>query len=140
MKERLSSEVSAEVQRRAEDRCEYCLIPIESTYFGGEVDHIISRKHGGTDDLSNLAFACMPCNRYKGTDVGSISHASKQLTRFYNPRTDTWSEHFRLRHDGVIAPLTEIGEVTVSIFRSNDEERLVERKMLIELGAFNVPE
>src|SRR5690606_10781461 len=112
MKERITGEAAAEVERRAGNRCAYCLIPIGATYFGCEVDHIISKKHGGSDDLSNLALACLPCNRYKGTDIGSVS-ASGYLSRFFNPRTDIWSTHFRIRRDGVISPVTEIGEVTI---------------------------
>jgi len=136
MKGRITGEAAAEVERRAGVRCEYCLIPVAATYFGCEVDHIISRKHGGSDELSNLALACMPCNRYKGTDIGSIS-ASQNLTRFFNPRNDVWSMHFRLRQDGVISPVTEIGEVTIGIFRMNDEERVAERRLLIGLGEFS---
>jgi hypothetical protein len=29
------------VSTRAENRCEYCLIDIADTFFGGEVDHIV---------------------------------------------------------------------------------------------------
>jgi 5-methylcytosine-specific restriction endonuclease McrA len=32
-----------------------------------EVDHIWPRKHGGTDDPSNLVTACEACNQEKGT-------------------------------------------------------------------------
>lgn len=30
------------------------------------LDHVICRKKGGTDDLSNLVAACEPCNAAKG--------------------------------------------------------------------------
>ncbi len=36
----LSETLAAEIRSRAENRCEYCLISIECTYFGGEIDHI----------------------------------------------------------------------------------------------------
>ena len=39
-------------------RCEYCRMPEWALLAGCEVDHIISRKHGGITDLSNLAFSC----------------------------------------------------------------------------------
>lgn len=32
-----------------------------------EADHIISRKHGGTDDRANLAGSCRPCNLERGS-------------------------------------------------------------------------
>lgn len=31
------------------------------------VDHIIARKHGGTDHISNLPLLCPACNSLKGT-------------------------------------------------------------------------
>ena len=60
------------VKTRAESLCEYCLIREEDTYFGCQVDHIISEKHGGPTQESNLAYACSYCNRNKGSDIGSI--------------------------------------------------------------------
>ncbi len=42
--------------------CEYCLIHEDDTFFGCEVDHIISQKHGGPTEPENLAYACLPCN------------------------------------------------------------------------------
>ena len=31
-----------------------------------EVDHILPRRHGGSDDLSNLQALCYKCNANKG--------------------------------------------------------------------------
>lgn len=58
----LCETLAAEIRSRAENRCEYCLISIECTYFGGEIDHIRSLKHDGLTDIENLALACQPCN------------------------------------------------------------------------------
>jgi hypothetical protein len=132
----VSENLRAEVELRAKGVCEYCRIAIEDTYFGGEIDHIVSLKHRGQTELGNLALACQVCNRNKGSDLGSISEASKNLTRFFNPRTDVWNEHFRLNSDGEIKPSTEIGEVTALIFGFNVPERIAERKGLIEIGRY----
>jgi HNH endonuclease len=114
--------------------CEYCLIAEADTFYGCEVDHIISLKHGGSSELENLAYACALCNRAKGSDVGSIA-ASGEFTRFFNPRTEPWTDHFRL--DGAtIRPLTRIGEVTVRIFGFNDSARLHEREEMIRFGKY----
>jgi hypothetical protein len=43
------------VARRARHLCEYCLIHEDDTFFGCEVEHIISQKHGGPTIESNLA-------------------------------------------------------------------------------------
>mgnify|MGYP001160597294 FL=1 len=122
------------VASRAGNRCEYCRILIDDTYFGGEIDHIRSLKHNGTTDPENLALACQPCNRNKGSDLGSISERSGELIRFFNPRVDSWEEHLKVSSDGRIEALTEIGEVTVRIFGFNLHERVSERRHLNELG------
>ena len=72
----MSSYVSAELRRlvanRADHLCEYCLIHEDHTYFGCQMDHIISEKHGGPTEVDNLAYACVFCNRAKGSDIGSM--------------------------------------------------------------------
>jgi len=122
------------VANRADRLCEYCLIHEDDTFFGCEVDHIISLKHGGLTEEDNLAFACLFCNRHKGTDVGSIFETG-EFVRFFNPRKDIWSHHFRLE-SALIEPLTDIGRVTVTILRFNTSERILERETLIALGRY----
>ena len=136
-----TSYISAELRRlvigRAEHLCEYCLIHEEDTFFGCEVDHIISEKHGGPTEEANLALACLFCNRNKGSDVASVVPGTDRLVRFYNPRTDRWFEHFRLGTDGIsVVPLTEVGEATVRVFGINDGERLLERDTLRNIGRY----
>ncbi|HET6976139.1 MAG TPA: HNH endonuclease signature motif containing protein [Pyrinomonadaceae bacterium] len=121
----ISAELRETVSSRAKQSCEYCLIAEADTFYGCEVDHIISLKHGGATEPDNLAYACVFCNRAKGSDVGSIA-TSGEFTRFFNPRTDRWSEHFRLEGP-TIQPLTTIGEVTARIFQFNDSARIHER-------------
>lgn len=122
---------------RAERLCEYCLIHEEDTFFGCEVDHIISEKHSGPTEEANLAIACLFCNRNKGSDIASVAPGSDRLVRFFNPRTDPWNEHFRLGLDGItIVPLTEVGEATVRIFGINAGDRLSERDILREAGRY----
>ena len=43
--------------------CAYC----GATGLPLQVEHIVARAKGGTDRVSNLALACEPCNRKKGT-------------------------------------------------------------------------
>jgi len=95
---------------------------------------VVSEKHGGATALENLAYACTCCNRAKGSDVGSIA-ASGEFTRFFNPRTDRWADHFKLR--GVfIDSQTPVGEVTARILELNGSERIMERQLLARLGRF----
>ena len=130
----ISDELRQTVADRAKQLCEYCLIGEADTFYGCEVDHIISLKHGGSSEPDNLAYACALCNRAKGSDVGSIS-TTGQFTRFFNPRHDSWDEHFRLE-GATIEPLTTIGEVTANILGFNDSARIHEREELIRFGRY----
>jgi hypothetical protein len=130
----ISAELRQTIADRAKQLCEYCLIAETDTFYGCQVDHIISLKHGGSSDPDNLAFACTLCNRAKGSDIGSISK-SGDFTRFFNPRTDRWLDHFRLE-GATIHQLTLIGEVTVRIFGFNDSARLHEREEMIRFGKY----
>lgn len=131
----LSAEVRQLVAARAHYLCEYCLIAEDDTYVGCEVDHIISLKHGGSSEAENLAYACFYCNRRKGSDIGSISQQSGQFSRFFNPRTDRWFDHFRLNGSS-IQSLTSIGEVTARIFNFNTANRILERRALQEANRY----
>jgi hypothetical protein len=135
----MSSYVSAELRRAVESRasglCEYCLIHESDTFFGCQVDHVISEKHGGPTKPENLAYACTVCNRAKGTDIGSLAASTGQFTRFFNPRSDHWADHFQL-NGVVIEPRTPIGEATVKILGFNEMERILEREALRHIGRY----
>jgi hypothetical protein len=130
----ISLELRRQVAERANFLCEYCLIAEDDTFFGCEVEHIISLKHGGSSNLDNLAYACVFCNRHKGTDIGSISETG-QFSRFFNPRTDRWADHFQLA--GItIQPVTIIGEVTARILQMNRADQLLERQALNSISRY----
>lgn len=130
----ISHELRQTIAARANLLCEYCLVAEADTFYGCEVDHIISLKHGGSSEADNLAYACALCNRSKGSDIGSISGAG-EFTRFFNPRTDRWAEHFLLEQ-AVICPLTTVGEVTAHILAFNNSARLHEREEMIRFGKY----
>jgi HNH endonuclease len=131
----ISPEIRQTVAIRANFVCEYCLIAEDDAYFKFQVEHIISRKHGGSSELENLALACVFCNRYKGSDIATISSETGELVRFYNPRTMCWNEHFRL-NGVVIESLTEIGEATLRILQMNHEDQALERQVLSRRGRY----
>lgn len=134
----LSPELRALVAERAKYHCEYCLMPEQERPTGCQIDHIISLKHGGENNEANLAYACLPCNLNKGTDLGSINKKTGELVRFFNPRRDEWLQHFCLKN-ARIEPLTDIGEVTVRILQFNTKERILERQLLIALNKYVDP-
>ncbi|HEY0514465.1 MAG TPA: HNH endonuclease signature motif containing protein [Thermoanaerobaculia bacterium] len=136
-----SDYVSAELRRlvleRAGHLCEYCLLHADDMFFGCEVDHILSEKHGGPTSEDNLASACLPCNRNKGSDIASVVPGTGELVPLFNPRINRWRDHFQLGPDGVtIVPLTSVGEATSRILGFNDGERLLERQALCRIGRY----
>lgn len=125
------------VRRRAAYRCEYCLLS-EAVFPGAyEFEHVIPRQHGGPTTAGNLAYACMHCNRHKGTNLAGIDwHTSRtKLVRLFNPRRHRWAYHFAWDGPRVIGR-TAIGRVTVEILAMNDELRVDLREQLIAEGAF----
>ena len=78
----ISGTLRYDVLKNAKFRCELCGITAEQKAL--EVDHIVPRKHGGSDDKSNLQALCYSCNAMKrdrdDTDFRNVkdSYASRQ--------------------------------------------------------------
>ncbi len=125
----INPEIRQIVANRANSICEYCLIAEEDAYFRFQIEHVISRKHNGSSDLENLAYSCVFCNRYKGSDIATLIPQTNELIRLFNPRTDRWHEHFRLQ-EVTIEPLTQIGEATIRILQVNHEDQILELQIL----------
>jgi len=102
----VTSSISAALRQiviaRAGECCEYCRFPQAASFLTFEIEHIIAEKHGGTSVEANLALACPFCNRYKGSDLGSLDPESGLLTPFFHPRTQHWHEHFRLEGPHIV--------------------------------------
>lgn len=135
MQDSVGKTLRSKIAHRARFRCEYCLTPEWILLAGCEVDHVISRKHGGLTDLSNLAFSCARCNRAKGSDIGSIVPGTGEFCRFFNPRLDRWEEHFSLEATRLVWR-TDVAQVTVQILRLNEPERIAERTLLQRIGEY----
>ncbi len=138
MSSHVSESLRSELAARADYLCEYCLIHETDTFFGCEVDHVISVKHGGTSEANNLAYACMFCNRRKGSDTGSIDWETGEFVRFFNPRSDRWADHFGL-NGASIESQTAIGAVTARILGFNDADRALEQEILIAVNRYPSP-
>src|ERR1043165_9264239 len=98
------------VLQRAGNRFEYCLLPADSDEWPFHIEHVIAKQHGGNDGSQNLCLSCSRCNLYKGPNIASLDRETGKLTALYNPRTQSWSEHFTLR-DARVVGLTAIGRV-----------------------------
>jgi len=123
------------VAQRAAYRCEYCLLLEVDSYSPHQIDHVISRKHGGATELDNLAYACLRCNAWKGSDIGSLDPQTREFVSLFNPRNHRWHDHFVLR-GAVIEPLTAEGKATARLLKLNLDKRVVERQLLIAAGRY----
>ena len=85
------------------------------------------RKHGGTDDIENLALACAECNLSKGANLTRTDPLSQEITRLFHPREDLWSEHFRWQ-EWWIKGITDIGRTTFEVLNLNSPARIRVRK------------
>jgi 5-methylcytosine-specific restriction endonuclease McrA len=79
MNSSISPEIRQTVALRARYVCEYCLIAEEDAFFRFQIEHITSRKHGGSSEIDNLALACVFCNRHKGSDIASLIPGRNEL-------------------------------------------------------------
>jgi hypothetical protein len=131
----ISEKVRVEIARRAGGRCEYCLIHEDDAGFPHQIDHIISRKHGGSSTPNNLAYACVICNRYKGSDIASVEPSTGEIIRLFDPRRDRWEDHFQIE-GAQVDPITNIGKATVRLLRLNAPERMLERRLLQSLDRY----
>jgi len=102
------------VESRAFGRCEYCLLHRTDAAFPHQIDHVISRKHGGLSEPDNLAYACYLCNLYKGSDIASIHPRTGEVVRLIHPPQDRSEEQFRMA-GLVIDPLTDVGAINSTI-------------------------
>ena len=118
-----------EVRRRAKDRCEYCLMPVEFDTLPACIDHIIALKHLGPTIATNLALSCYHCNSFKGDNIAGLDPNNSQLTPLFNPRIDVWADHFSWS-EAIILGLTSVGRVTAHVLNLNDPDRVLLRRIL----------
>lgn len=62
--ESYTKEDVARLYGKQEGLCAYCPKPLLRDY---EVDHVVPLSRGGSNGIENIALACMPCNRSKGS-------------------------------------------------------------------------
>ena len=85
------------VRERAGNRCEYChLHQDQSPLAALQLEHIVPKKHGGTDVLDNLAIAFIDCNLAKSSNIAGYDPDTSQMTALFHPRHDQWQEHFEI--------------------------------------------
>jgi hypothetical protein len=123
----MSPSAKARVRERAGDRCEYCQLHQEDSPLAAlHVEHIVPKVHGGTDDLENLALACIDCNLHKGPNLTGIDPQTQQVTELFHPRRHRWQDHFEREGLYLIGKMA-IGRTTIRVLNINSEEQLALR-------------
>jgi hypothetical protein len=128
------------VARRADYRCEYCRLPRGYSPAPFEIEHVISRAEGGSDDPTNLALACGGCNGHKAVAISALDPETGETVPLFHPRCDLWTEHFEWRAGGtLLSGLTPVGRATIVRLRLNRHEVVNLRKLLIAHGEMVPP-
>jgi len=124
------------VRARARQSCEYCHLPSDASYVNFHIDHIIPLKHDGSSDMDNLAYCCRLGNQYKGYSISAFIPGTRQLISLFDPRNESWKDHFAVNSSGFLMPKSATGEATIRVLKMNISDRVQERLLLIELGLF----
>lgn len=108
------------VAKRADFICEYCLSQESFSAESFAVEHIYPRKSGGKTVKANLAYSCLGCNSHKAAKTEAIDPVSETLVRLFNPRLQSWNEHFVWNEDFTeIIGLTPVGRATIAALKLN---------------------
>lgn len=106
------------VIQRADNRCEYCGSSQLGQAATFHIDHVIPVVAGGLTTVGNLALACVSCSLYKGARQDIEDPETSKTVTIFNPRQQTWKEHFAWR-DVEVVGLTAVGRATVNSLRLN---------------------
>ena len=131
----MDGQTRAFVRRRAENRCEYCRLPQVAYDLSFHIEHVIASQHQSDDSSENLALACDRCNLHKGPNLSSIDPETSEIVNLFNPRTQTWSDHFGVVGAEIIG-LTPTGRATARLLNMNSSRRMQLRRLLIDEGTF----
>ena len=100
-----------------------------------ESDDIIPEAHGGRTEEANLWLACTACNLRKGDRLTAWDPLSEARAPLFNPRQQSWSEHFSWSPDGLhIIGLTPIGRATRLALDLNRPVLVRARQLWVQAG------
>jgi hypothetical protein len=129
------SEAVRVVETRAGSRCEYCRMHQSLQGATFHVEHIVPKSHGGASDPSNYAWCCPSCNLHKSDRTQVTDPADGKTVPLFNPRQDTWSDHFRCEGYRIIG-LTPVGRAMEAALVLNHPRRLKVREAESLFGLF----
>lgn len=133
----ISQLTRANVSLHFKHRCCYCLVEARYVYASMELDHIIPRALGGSDDEHNLCLACPRCNKYKKARSDAVDPLTGKRAALFHPRDQLWTEHFEWGEDNAsIVGKTDIGRATVAALKLILKLSVEMRKALVQLGVY----
>jgi hypothetical protein len=135
MSDYISDEIKARIRSQAGNQCGYCRSQQQYVWGTLEIEHIIPRSLGGSNEEENLWLACRPCNGYKATQTHAIDPVTEQNVPLYNPRQQKWTEHFCWSDDGIyVLGLTACGRSTIRALQMNNSFALTVRRSWVAVG------
>lgn len=141
MSSTISADVRARVRLHAGDACVYCKSPQRLVLGPLEIDHIVPKARGGTDDEENLCLSCRMCNGHKSTQTQGVDALTGHLVRLFNPRTERWSDHFQWSSSGLeVVGVTTKGRATVAALQLNNVLAVMVRRSWVAAGWHPPPE
>lgn len=123
------------VSSQARFRCGYCLTSERVVGISMEIDHLIPYALGGKTEEQNLWLACPGCNGRKADRVLGIDPTTGEFVRLFDPRRQTWDEHFQWLESGaIIEGLSSTGRATVATLQLNRPILVVARRAWVTVG------
>lgn len=117
---KISPSLKALVKKRARGCCEYCWAQAEFSPDSFVIEHINPLSKGGSSKENNLAYSCQGCNNHKYNHTHAKDLVTGELTRFYNPRQDLWTDHFLWNEDfSEMIGISPTGRVTIACLDLN---------------------
>jgi hypothetical protein len=83
-------------------RCGYCHTQEAVVGSPMEIDHIVPEVLGGATVEGNLWLACSLCNSSKGARVAALDPVTGEMVALFNPRRQSWPDHFVWEGDGTL--------------------------------------
>lgn len=120
----------------ANHRCGYCQTQEVVSGIPLTVEHLLPKAQGGNDEEENLWLSCRFCNGHKADQTEALDPKTDQLVPLFNPRRQTWHEHFAWSEGGLkIVGKTATGRATViGLFLADDPDALLVRSFWIQAG------
>jgi len=131
----ISEVLRAQIRAAAANRCGYCLTHQSYVPWTLEIEHIVPRAKGGSDDETNLWLACRACNLFKSTQTHGTNPSTGRRLPLFNPRHQRWRRHFRWSPDGrFIIERTAVGRATVVALNLNNMVAVTVRRYWVLAG------